>query len=291
MAQVLIVGCGYTGRRIASKLKARGDRVRALVRSQESARALADAGISAVAVDLDRPPLPELAQSGDRVFYLAPPPNTGATDPRMRNFLGACSGAARPERILYFSTTGVYGDCHGDWVDESWPANPGVDRARRRRDAEEQLAAWRRETGGERVILRVAGIYGPHRLPLDRLRKRLPLVREEEAPFTNRIHVDDLVDAAIAAMDNAPDDALFNACDGHPSTMNDYFDRLADLAGLERAPVVPLSEAADALSPGMLSYMRESRRLSNRRLVETLGLTLRYPTLADGLPACFEHSR
>jgi len=290
MHQVLIVGCGYTGRRIASKLRARGDRIRAWVRTSESARALEEAGIPATVVDLDRRPLPQGPQAGERVFYLAPPPGSGTTDPRMTHFLEACGRSGQPARILYFSTTGVYGDCHGDWVDESRPANPGVDRARRRWDAEQQLRAWHEATSGALVVLRVAGIYGPGRLPLDRLRKRLPLVREQEAPFTNRIHVDDLVEAAIAAMDSASDDALFNACDGHPSTMNDYFDRLADLAGLERAPVVPLAEAADALSPGMMSYMQESRRLSNRRLVEALGLTLNYPTLADGLPACFEHS-
>ena len=139
----------------------------------------------------------------------------------------------------------------------------------------------------DRVILRVAGIYGPGRLPLERLRRRLPLVAEREAPFTKRIHVDDLVDVAVTAMERAPDGAIYNACDGHPTTMNDYFNRVADLAGLARPPVVPLAEAPEALSAGMLSYMQESRRLSNRRLLDELGITLTYPILSEGLASCF----
>ena len=163
---------------------------------------------------------------------------------------------------------------------------PTADRARRRWDAEQQLRAWRDETGRHLVILRVAGIYGPGRLPLERLRRGLPLVAEHEAPFTNRIHVDDLVSVAMAAMDRAPDGAVYNACDGHPTTMNEYFNRVADLTGLARPPAVPLAEAPAALSAGMMSYVQESRRLSNRRLREELGVTLRFPSLKEGLPDC-----
>ena len=287
MDQALIVGCGYTGRRIARRLLARGDAVRALTRTPQSAESLIKEGIPAQALDLDSAPLQDLTHSGARVFYLAPPPGVGVSDPRIGRFLSCCTGRHCPARILYFSTTGVYGDCQGDWVDESRPARPAADRARRRWDAEQQLQAWRKTTGGELVILRVAGIYGPGRLPLERLRKGLPLLRRAQAPYSNRIHVDDLVTAALAAMDRAEDGALFNACDGNPSTMNDYFGRLADLAGLPRPPEVALDDAADALSPGMLSYMQESRRLSNRRLLDALGIRLAYPTLDAGLRACF----
>jgi nucleoside-diphosphate-sugar epimerase len=108
-------------------------------------------------------------------------------------------------------------------------------------------------------------------------------VRPEEAPFTNRIHVVDLVAALEAAMERAPSGGLYNACDGHPSTMTDYFLAVAGAAGLPPPPLIPLAEASGQLSEGMLSYLAESRRLSNRRLIEGLGLSLRYPTLADGL--------
>lgn len=288
MKRALIVGCGYTGRRLAAALKARGEEVQATTRTPESAAALTAAGLRASVVDLDQPPVPPVALADTHVFYLAPPPGTGATDPRMTAFLRACIEFGQPTRILYFSTTGVYGDCHGAWIDETHPVSPTADRALRRWDAEQQLRAWRRETGRQLVILRVAGIYGPGRLPLERLRRGLPLVAEDDAPFTNRIHVDDLATVAIAAMDLAPDDAVYNACDGHPTTMNDYFNRVADLIGLARPPVVSLAEAPAALSAGMLSYVRESRRLSNRRLREELGVTLRFPTLNEGLADCVE---
>jgi nucleoside-diphosphate-sugar epimerase len=288
MPPTLIIGCGYTGRRIAARLGADSTRVAAMVRSASSASRLAQSGIETTVADLDAAPLPELPLRDSRVFYLAPPPDTGTVDTRMLNFLDACETQGQPSRILYFSTTGVYGDCGGDWVEEDRPLNPGSDRARRRADAEDRLRAWHRATGGELVILRVAGIYGPGRLPLERLRKKLPLIRESEAPFTNRIHVDDLAAAAVAAMTQAADGAVFNASDGHPSTMNDYFNRIADLAGLPRPPVVSRADAAAALSPGMMSYMQESRRLSNRALTRDLGLRLVYPTLDVGLPACLE---
>lgn len=286
MKQVLVLGCGYTGRRIAAKIRENGGNVTATVRTPESAGRLAAEGIATIVADLDEPPVRTLPLAGASVFFLVPPPGEGTTDPRMVHFLESC-GNQQPARILYFSTTGVYGDCDGAWVDEKRPVAPAADRARRRLDAEKQLRAWRAAGHGELVILRVAGIYGPGRLPLERLRRRLPLVAEREAPFTNRIHVQDLVEVAIAAMERAPDGALYNACDGHPTTMNDYFNRVADLAGLPRPPLVPLAEAPEALSAGMLSYMRESRRLSNRRLLDELDITLAYPTLSEGLASCF----
>jgi nucleoside-diphosphate-sugar epimerase len=129
----------------------------------------------------------------------------------------------------------------------------------------------------------VAGIYGPDRLPLDRIRQGLPLVQEADAPFSNRIHVLDLVTALEAAMDRGVSGAVYNACDSNPTTMTDYFLRVADALGLPRPPLISLADAADQLSEGMLSYLSESRRLSNRKLLGELGVTLRYPTLAEGL--------
>jgi nucleoside-diphosphate-sugar epimerase len=284
---MLIVGCGATGRLLAQDLRARGEPVTGLVRTSESAVELARLGIPAVQVDLDASELPPLATAGARLFYFAPPPPHGATDTRMQRFLAACERDGQPARIVALSTTGVYGDCGGAWVDETRPPNPAVDRARRRWDAEQQLQAWRSHTGGELVILRVAGIYGPGRLPLERLRRREPMIAEADAPWTNRIHIDDLVGACLAAMERGRDGEVYNACDGHPGNMADYFNRVADKAGLPRPPQITLEEARSRLSPGLLSYLAESRRLSNRKLVEELGFTLRYPTLAAGLAASF----
>ena len=284
---MLIVGCGYVGARVATLHRTRGEPVVGVVRSAASADALERAGIVALRVNLDGDHL-ELPSRDAGIYYFAPPPDTGVTDPRIGHLLAGLAGSGQPRRIVYLGTSGVYGDCHGEWVDESRPVNPSVDRAHRRWDAECQLRRWSVATGGELVVLRVAGIYGPGRLPLERLRRGLPMVAEDEAPWTNRIHVDDLAAVCVAAMDRAPNGALYNVSDGNPGNMADYFKRVADLVGLPRPPLVHLAEAEGRLSEGLLSYLRESRRLSNRRMLEQLGVTLRYPTLTQGLPACVE---
>ena len=131
------------------------------------------------------------------------------------------------------------------------------------------------------------GIYGPGKLPLARLEKGLPVLREADAPWTNRIHADDLADICIAAMQADSPDIVYNVSDGHPSNMTDYFFRVADAAGLPRPPEVGREEAARVLSPGMLSFLNDSRRMDNSRLLEELGITLQYPDLDAGLASCF----
>ncbi len=287
---MLIVGCGAVGRAVGIHYLAREERVVGLVRNPSSAKRLSELGIEPLCADLDQSPLPAPPSLGKRVFYFAPPPSSGQTDPRMRRFLASLPGTGDPRRIVYISTTGVYGDCRGAWVDETRPVAARADRARRRLDAENALREWGRDSGGELVILRVAGIYGPGRLPLARLRQGLPLIRQSEAPYSNRIHAHDLVRVCIAAMDRASAGEVFNVSDGHPTTMTDYFNRVADLAGLPRPPTIPLEGAEAELSPGMISYVRESRRLDNRKLREGLGIELRYATLEKGLAACRDES-
>jgi nucleoside-diphosphate-sugar epimerase len=283
---MLIIGCGDVGARLARHLGDRGESVRGIVRSPESADALRAAGIDAEAVDLDEPSVSDRIAAWDdpRLFYFAPPPSTGTTDPRLGRVLDALP-PVDGRRLVYIGTTGVYGDCGGDWVDEARPLNPQVDRARRRHDAEQRLQAWRAAGGGAVAILRVAGIYGPGKLPLARLRQQVPMIAAADAPWTNRIHIDDLVAVCAAAMDRAPDGAVYNVSDGTPGNMRDYFDRVADLFDLPRAPLVSLDEARQTLSPGLLSYLGESRRLDNRRMLDELGIRLRYPDLDRGLAA------
>jgi len=284
----IIVGCGYLGRRVAERLGLQGNKFRGVVRSVASARVLATQGIEHQLMDLDHPPLPEIQLQGVDLFYFAPPPRAGYRDQRVRNLVEAFATRGNPRRVVYLSTTGVYGNCRGAWVDESQPVNPVVDRARRRWDAEQCLRAWHDADGGELIVLRVAGIYGPGKLPLDRLRKGLPMVREQEAPFSNRIHIDDLVEVCVAAMEQGRDGETYNVSDGHPSTMTDYFNRIADLVRLTRPDQIALAEGDAQLSAGMMSYMRESRRLDNGKMLRELGVSLRYPGLESGLPTCFE---
>ena len=282
---MLIVGCGYVGRRVAALYRAQGEAVTGLVRTAESAAGLAAADIVPLQGDLDGHF--ELPEGEPRVLYLVAPPEQGATDPRIGRFLDVAQRHG-VRRIVYLGTTGVYGDCGGDWVDEDRPVSPGVDRARRRWDAETRLRDWSARSGGKLVILRVAGIYGPGRLPLARLRGGLPMVAEDEAPWTNRIHADDLAAVCVAAMAKGRDGAVYNVSDGHPGNMTDYFNRVADAAGLPRPPTIRLADAEGRLSEGLISYLRESRRLSNRRMLEELGVLLRYPTLEAGLRASLE---
>jgi nucleoside-diphosphate-sugar epimerase len=283
---VLIVGCGYIGRRVAARLTAAGGRVTGLVRSAASAQALAEQGVATLVRDLDAdlPPLP----AGIReVFHFAPPPGAGETDTRLVRVLAALN--APPRRIVYISTSAVYGDCAGAWIDEDHPVAPTTPRGLRRLDAERQLQAWADEHGVEWIILRVPGIYGPGKLPLARLQNGLPVLREDQAPYTNRIHGDDLATICVAAMRSDRPNRVYNVSDGHPGNMTDYFFRVADAAGLPRPPEVA-REAADAvLSAGMLSFLNDSRRMRNDRMLDELGVTLQYPDLDAGLKSCFSN--
>jgi nucleoside-diphosphate-sugar epimerase len=275
---VLIVGCGYIGRRVAALLQSAGRRVTGLVRSAESALALQREGIDPLQLDLDGVLPPRAVRE---LYYFAPPPAQGDHDTRMQHLLVSLAGPLR--RIVYISTSAVYGDCGGAWIDETHPTVPTTGRGRRRLDAEHQVSAWAAANGGEWVILRVPGIYGPGKLPLERLRKGLPVLRESDAPYTNRIHADDLASICVAAMQSPHHDTVYNVSDGHPGNMTDYFFRVADAAGLARPPEVSRAEADRVLSAGMLSFLQDSRRLVNDKLINELGIILKYPDLRTGL--------
>jgi nucleoside-diphosphate-sugar epimerase len=287
MSAQVVVGCGYVGTRLARQYRDAGEAVRGVVLSEAGIARLAQLGIGGLRCDLGVRDPGDLGLASAGVFHFAPPPGSGVQDPHTRHLVEVFERYGHPRRVVYISTTGVYGDCAGQWIDETHPVQPVADRSRRRRDAEETLRSWSLTSGRDLVILRVAGIYGPERLPLERIRAGTPMVRPQEAPYTNRIHVDDLVTACIAAMERAPSGAVYNACDGHPSTMTDYFLDVAAAAGLPSPPLISLEEAADRLSEGMLSYLSESRRLHNDRLRDELGVVFRYPSLADGLRALF----
>ena len=281
---VLIVGSGDIGRRVADRWA--GIPVSGLVRSAASAEQLQQAGISPIQSNLDAPAsLQDLPVANALVYYFAPPPATGATDPRMSHFLAATDPAHLPSRIVYISTSGVYGDRGGDMVNEDTPPNPQVDRARRRYDAEQQLRRFGQEHGVAVVILRVGGIYGPGRLPRKRLEDRTPIIHEHLAPSTNRIHAEDLAQICVAAAQRGRANTVYNVSDGTDSNMTEYFNIVADFLKLPRPPTIDWEEAERSLSAGMLSYLRESRRMDNRRMLEELGVELQYPNLEAGLAA------
>lgn len=276
------MGCGDIGRRVARLYQNEGVKAIGWVRSEESLQLGLAQGFAMRKGDVDQGSFfPIFALDEALVYWFMPPQPSGEYDDRVRRFLKGVDAA--PKRVLLISTTGVYGDCGGRWIDESEPLKPLADRAKRRADAENVVQEWAARFGGEIVILRVPGIYAPDRLPLERLRRGEPVLHEQEAPWTNRIHADDLAMVCKRAMEVAPPGSIYNATDGHPSTMTDYFNQVADFAGLPRPPQISMAEAQTAMSAGMLSYLQESRRIGNEKLLLELGVNLRYPSLADGL--------
>lgn len=288
MKPVVIIGCGDVGLRAARLLVERGRPVLAVVRRAERADELGREGIPVHRANLDdAAQVAGIPLEGTTVIYLAQPPQPGVTDPRMGNFLAACADRP-PERIVYVSTTGVYGDRRGGEVREDTPTRPQTDRAKRRMDAETQLRAFMAQHGTAVVILRVPGIYGPGRLPLERIRAGTPVICPEEAPPGNRIHADDLAQLCVAALDRGEPGDVFNVGDAEHASMTQFIYTVADLAGLPRPRCVPMAEADKHISPAMMSFIRESRIVRAERGLETLGVTLRYPTIEAGIRAALQ---
>lgn len=283
MRPVSIIGCGYTGIRLAQQLVGRGAAVQAYATRAASLAAIAGVGAGAATLDLDGAVAP-LALDARLAYYSVPPAPVGQTDTRLERCLAAIAGS--PARLVYLSTTGVYGDHGGTSVDEDTPVNPQSARAARRVAAERTLIAWADARGVSWCILRIAGIYGPGRLPLERLHSGQPVIAAAEAGPGNRIHVDDLVASCIAAGE-APqaDRRIYNVCDGGHDSMTSYLLRVARLAGLPEPPQLSRAAAKDSLPDSMWSFLAESRRVSNQRLVGELGVSLRYADLDDGIRA------
>jgi nucleoside-diphosphate-sugar epimerase len=254
---VLIVGCGDIGLRVAALERAEGRRVFGLARSETTASKLSRNGIETLAGDLDQPAsLDKVPPNMAVLYYFAPPPPTGEDDPRLVACLAALDSQSLPQRLVYISTSGVYGDCGGAWVDEDWPVNPRSDRGKRRAAAEACLREWAERCGLDVVVLRVPGIYGPDRLPIERIRRGVPVVREDESPWSNRIHADDLAQACFFAARRGRAGGIYNISDGQPTTMFDYFCRVADCLGLPRPPAVSMEEARRILGPAFCLFWR-----------------------------------
>jgi nucleoside-diphosphate-sugar epimerase len=265
---------------------AEGAEVTALVRSEERAAKLKELGIGTVEGNLDdAASLSGLPTRDAVLFYFAPPPGGGITEPRVRAFCAAIRPGDEPAKVIYLSTSGVYGDCGDGSVTEETPANPQTARAKRRYDAETAVRAWGEERGVPTVVLRVTGIYGPGRLPLQQLASGQPVLREEEASFTNRIHSEDLARICMAAAERGENGDIFNVSDGNPGTMTEYFTACADALGYPRPRRVTMEEAKKIMTPLMLSYVTESRRMGNAKMLRKLGIKLLYPTLQEGLKA------
>ena len=283
MQQVTIVGCGDIGERVAKICYSRGLPVHVVVRNTERANRLSQCNYDVVLADLDKDDLSLIPCKNNWVFWFAPPPAEGTEDSRLKRWLEKIDSERLPKKIIYISTSGVYGDCQGAWVDESRPVNPQSDRARRRVNAEQQLSAWCEQHQLPYVILRVPGIYGAGRWPLESIKRGQPVVQRSESPYSNRIHQDDLAQICVAAALRSEAQGIINVGDGQQSTMADYFQGIAKAFGLPIPQEVSWQQAQRVLSPGMLTYLNESRRIDNSRMMELLKVKLRYPSLQSAL--------
>jgi nucleoside-diphosphate-sugar epimerase len=287
MKKIVIAGCGYVGSRVARIWKAAGAEVTCLVRSHDHQCALEAEGFSARSCSFDDPgDLPGLDLAGSTLYYLVPPPGGGIADTRARNFCAALKPDHLPSRIIYMSATSVYSETSGGIITEESHVEPQSAMGKRRLDAEAAFCEYGAANGVPVIILRVSGIYGPGRLPLMQISQGQPLLREEESGPSNRIHADDLAAICIAAAERGHAGDIFNVSDGHPSSMTSYFNACADLLGYPRQPQVTMEEARQVMSPLMLSYVTESRIVDNTRMLSDLGITLKYPTMMEGLQAC-----
>ncbi|MDZ4202989.1 MAG: SDR family oxidoreductase [Gallionella sp.] len=285
MNRLLIVGCGDIARRLIPLLTGHY-RIFALIRNPVYRGELRALGVRPICGDLDeRASLLRIAGIGQTVLHLAPPPNRGGQDGRTRNLLAVLSRAFAPQRLIYLSTSGVYGDCAGERIDETRPVNPQTARAQRRLDAEKQIRVWAGRNGVRASILRVPGIYAQDRLPLDRLRAGSPAFSAAEDGYTNHIHADDLARIIVSALRLGKAGRIYHASDDSESKMGDYFDEVAAAYGLPKPPRVSRAEAQSVLSPVLLSFMNESRRLANARMKYELRVRLRYATVAEMLSA------
>ncbi len=281
MQRLLIIGAGDVAQRLAPEILQRYQRVYVLLRRAEAAAAWRAKGAIPIIGDLDDyRSLKRLAGLAQQVIHLAPPPDSGTRDTRTRHLALALSyRGSLPYRFSYISTSGVYGDCHGEWVQESRPPLPATARGKRRLHAERTLRNWARRRHIRLGILRAPGIYALDRLPLQRLQQHTPALVAAEDSYSNHIHADDLAQLALLALWRARPGRIYHASDDQPLKMGDYFDRVADYAGLPRPPRLSRAELASQVSAMQMSFLNESRRLDNTRLRRELRARLRYPSV------------
>ena len=286
---VLIIGCGDIGKRVLRKLQPQNYNIYVSSHTRDSQNQLQQLGISIIPANLDsKEDLKQLPTADANIFYFAPPSASGTTDVRMSNFVQNLSRKKPPKRIVYISTTGVYGNCDGQWISETTALDPGADRSKRRLHAESVIQEYCSLNSCEFVILRVAGIYCLEKLPIERLKNGMKVLHPNIAPASNRIHADDLANCCVKAMFDGPANEVFNIADGHPSSISDYFIQIAKIFHLPEPELLNWDQAEKEISPAMLSYLHESKKINIDKLLNVLNIKLNFPTLIDGLQNCFE---
>lgn len=281
---VLIVGCGYLGRRVASILVGRGERVFGTTRTAEKGRELSSIGVEPIVADSLDPTTLGALPAVSRVVHCVGYDRRSGAEKRAVYVDGARNVLRRlppgPERLVYVSSTSVYGQTDGEWVDETSPTEPRTEAGRICLDAENEATTWGREAGVGVVVLRCAGLYGPGRIVRRTLIERGEPIPGDPEKFLNLIHIDDAARAVVSALDAHSPGPLYLACDDRPVARREYYQIAAACLG---APAPKFFKP----DPGSPEAARDlsSRRVSNRRMKAELGVRLARPDAAAGVPA------
>lgn len=286
---LLCLGLGFTARALALRLAAKGFRIAGTARSAKGAAAIRAEGWDGLVFDGERPSeeLASAVAGATHVLVSAPPGEAG--DPVLRALGRVLRQAPRLAWIGYLSTVGVYGDHGGAWIDEDTPpTNPGV-RGQRRLDAESAWLGFGRAHGKRVEVFRLPGIYGPGRSQIDQLLAGTARRIVKPGQVFNRIHVDDIAAALEAAIAAPPRHAIYNLIDDEPAPSDEVIVYAAGLLGMAPPPAVAFDEAQ--LSPMAASFYEQSKRVSNRRMKDALGVRLAFPTYREGLAAIAEGTK
>ncbi len=279
--QVLLsFGHGYSAQALARRLLARGWRVIGTTRSKEKAEAIRAAGAEAVVWPVEK--CGPLVEEATHILISAGPDADG--DPVLHRCAGALGARAEQfDWVGYLSTTGVYGDRGGGWVDENSECTPATDRGRARLAAERDWLGYWHETGLPVHIFRLAGIYGPGRGPFSKVRAGTARRIIKQDQVFSRIHVEDITTVLEASIERPHPGTIYNLCDDEAAPPEDVIAHAAELLSLPVPEAVPYADAE--MSPLARSFYAESKRVSNARIKEELGAELAYPTYREGLAA------
>jgi nucleoside-diphosphate-sugar epimerase len=276
-------GYGYVASALAAAVALDGWRCAGTCRTDTKCRSLAAKDVTASLFDRDLPlaNCAETLSEFTHVLVSVPPDEMG--DPVLDLHRDDLFDHGRLQWIGYLSTTGVYGDCNGDWVDETASVRPTSERGKRRAAAESRWLEFGRNAGVPVQIFRLAGIYGPSRNSLAQLRAGTARRIYKEGQVFGRIHIDDIVEALCASIDNPNFGAIYNVADDLPAAPDEVISYAAQLLGMEPPPLEDIKTAE--MSEMGRSFYTENKRVSNRRLKDELGLTLKYPNYRVGLRA------
>lgn len=279
VGRLFIFGLGFSGRAVARLARGKGWSVAGTTRSGLLAESDAVAAVDQVfAFDRDAM-LPDHALDGVTHVLSAVPPDSDG-DPVL-DLMGERLRRLDPAWVGYLSTTGVYGDCDGGWVDENTPVRPDLDRSRRRVAAEQGWA----ELGLGAHVFRLAGIYGPGRSAIDTVLAGKAKRIVKPGQVFSRIHVDDIAQVVLASMRRPHPGRIYNVCDDECGPPQDVITHACALLGVEPPPEIDWAQAQASLSPMALSFYADNKQVRNDRIKDELGVMLRYPSFRQGLAA------